>query len=226
MTALCRLPLFAAALLLAACADLMRIDFETDPVNQPPLEMPPSAELDLVTTFPAGGDIRVVNVDPVSGSRSLRLAGPSPGTAGQPRVRFQAQPLSASGRTVVVQWRGEISPDAIARFQIGVLEGSSELAIAPSLRFGNGIVTLGGISLTSYEPNESHLVSVVVDLSNGQSGLVLEGGVGENQVLSNTLEIGATQGRTVFLDAILESATGDENYRIDNLFAQDRGAAN
>ncbi len=223
MSFLRNLSILGAALTLTACTDLMRIDFESDPLNQPPLAEPPSPQLDLVSITPAQGDIRVVDVDPIVGSRSLRIAGPASGTAGNPRVRFQAQPLSASDRVVTMQWSGQVSAGAVVRVEVGVLENGSDINLIPPIRFENGEVFVGPSPRTGYEVDEPHLISAVVNLSNGDFMIVIERGVTENQVIQATSSGGGSDGRTLWIDTILVSGDSNASYRVDSVFGQDRG---
>lgn len=79
------------ALLVGACSTVFKADFEADPVNQPPLENPPSSAADSVEVFPGPGEALVRGSSPVSGSQSLVLAGPS-GDA-TPSVIMHSAPL-------------------------------------------------------------------------------------------------------------------------------------
>ncbi|MEM1187888.1 MAG: hypothetical protein AAGI72_05145 [Pseudomonadota bacterium] len=223
MNLLRKLSVLGAALALTACADLMRIDFESDPLDQPPLSEPPSPQLDLVNITPAQGDIRVVDVDPITGSRSLRIAGPASGTVGNPRVRFQAQPLSASDRVVLLQWSGQVSAGADVRIEVGVLENGSDINLIPPIRFESGEVLVGLTPRTGYEVDEPHLISAMVNLANGEFSIVIEGGVTETQVIEATSTGGGSDGRTLWIDTILVSGDGDASYRVDSVFGQDRG---
>ncbi len=225
MTFLRGLSVLGLALTLSACTDLMRIDFESDPLNQPPMSQPPSAQLDLVTTIPAQGDVSVVNTSPIIGNRSLRIAGPASTTEGNPRVRFQAQPLISSDRVVVAQWRGQASAGAVVRIEVGILEDGNDINLIPPIWFRDGEVYLGPNSLTDYDVNEPHLISVWVNLANGRFQILIERGVAETQIIAATSSGGGSHGRTLWIDAILESGDSNASYRVDGIYGQDRGLA-
>ncbi|MEL7044417.1 MAG: hypothetical protein AAGL66_05270 [Pseudomonadota bacterium] len=218
-----KLSILGTAVALTACADLMRIDFESDPLNQPPLSEPPSPQLDLVNITPAQGDISVVDVDPIAGSRSLRIAGPASGTVGNPRVRFQAQPLSASDRVVLLQWSGQVSAGAVARIEVGVLENGSDINLIPPIRFEGGEVFVGVTPRTGYTVDEPHLISATINLANGDFTIVIERGVTETQVIEATSSGGGSDGRTLWIDTFLVSGDSNASYRVDSVFGQDRG---
>ena len=159
------------AILAAGCTNVLDVDFETDPVGQPPLASPPSDAADAVEAFPgnAGGAVLVSAAGPLVGARSLELTGPS-GT-GTPSVFFHAAPLPHGSEPIHAFWR--MDTNGFVRVDVTVVSDFTDEVI--SLIFednviyvdGNSVGTTGfgpvGIALSLFPATDTWLLSVTGD---------------------------------------------------------------
>ena len=204
-------------LALTACTDILRADFEADPLGAPPLSAPAGPPDDALIAQPLGNATALItNQNPIEKSQSLRISGTDPRDVDETVwLFFRSAPVPANAERIFVTWQGRL--DNGGRIWAGV--GEDRIRGTVALRLQNGEATgQSGQNLTdigSYNEGNTHTALLVLNNATGMGVVQLsENGI-PNQPASFPAQF--ETGAPLYLSVLLDADPSGSDYVIDDV---------